>query len=91
MAQLYNAAINYPQQMEPSRVGNTSCAGVLWRVAPNLVLFLFAYTAIGTFLTTSVFGKKLMQLTYTILQREGDLRFNLVRTRENSGAYSSCL
>ena len=60
--------------------------GVLWKVAPNLVLFLFAYTAMGTFLTTSVFGKKLMQLTYIILQREGDLRFNLVRTRENAGA-----
>lgn len=27
-----------------------------------------------------------MQLTYTVLQKEGDLRFNLVRTRENSGA-----
>jgi hypothetical protein len=26
-----------------------------------------------------------MQLTYTVLKREGDLRFNLVRTRENSG------
>ena len=60
-------------------------AGVLWSVAPNLVLFLFAYTAIGTWLTTSVFGRQLMQLTYTVLQREGDLRFNLVRTRENSG------
>ena len=60
-------------------------AGVLWSVAPNLVLFLFAYTAIGTWLTASAFGKRLMQLSYTLLQKEGDLRFNLVRTRENSG------
>lgn len=48
-------------------------------------MFLFIYTAVGTWLTTSVFGKKLMQLTYTVLKKEGDLRFNLVRTRENSG------
>ena len=26
-----------------------------------------------------------MQLAYTVLKKEGDLRFNLVRTRENSG------
>ena len=60
-------------------------AGILWSVAPNLVLFLFLYTAIGTWLTTSFFGKRLMQLTFTVLKKEGDLRFNLVRTRENSG------
>lgn len=63
-----------------------TCAGVLWSVAPNLVLFLFAYTAIGTWITTSAFGRRLMHLTYTVLRQEGDLRFSLVRTRENSGA-----
>jgi len=31
--------------------------GVLWTVAPTLVFFLFAYTAVGTWLTTSVFGR----------------------------------
>ncbi len=36
-------------------------------------------------MTTSVFGKRLMQLQYLLLQKEGDLRFDLVRTRENSG------
>ena len=54
-------------------------------VAPNLVFFLLAYSAIGTWLTTSVFGKRLMQLTYVVLKREGDLRFTFLRTRENSG------
>lgn len=62
-----------------------SYAGVLWTVAPSLVLFLLLYTGIGTWLTTSVFGKRLMQLQYIVLQKEGDLRFDLVRTRENSG------
>jgi ABC-type uncharacterized transport system fused permease/ATPase subunit len=55
-------------------------------VAPSLVFFLFIYAFIGTWLTTAVFGKRLMQLQYIQLQKEGDLRFDLVRTRENSGA-----
>lgn len=32
-----------------------------------------------------------MQLTFTVLKKEGDLRFNLVRTRENSGIISKSL
>ncbi|EIE26584.1 ATP-binding cassette transporter [Coccomyxa subellipsoidea C-169] len=59
-------------------------SGVLWTVAPSLVFFLFIYAVVGTWLTTSVFGKRLMQLQYLVLQKEGDLRFDLVRTRENS-------
>ena len=55
-------------------------------MAPSLVFFLLIYATIGTWLTTAVFGKRLMQLQFTQLQREGDLRFDLVRARENSGA-----
>ena len=62
-------------------------AGVLWTVAPSLVLFLLVYAAVGTVLTTTVFGKRLMQLQFLQLQKEGDLRFDLVRTRENSGEH----
>ena len=73
------------------------CAGVLWSVAPSLVLFLLAYSAAATVLTVSAFAKRLMWLQYRILRCEGDLRFDLVRTRENSGApvqqsaWSCCL
>ncbi|CAK0734001.1 hypothetical protein CVIRNUC_000368 [Coccomyxa viridis] len=59
-------------------------SGVLWTVAPSLVFFLLVYAAIGTWLTTAVFGKRLMQLQFLQLQKEGDLRFDLVRARENS-------
>ena len=55
-------------------------------MAPSLVFFLFIYAFIGTWLTTAVFGKRLMQLQFSQLQKEGDLRFDLVRARENSGA-----
>ena len=62
------------------------CVGVLWTISPRLVLFLFLYTIVGTWLTTSAFGKRLMQLEFRVLQKAGDLRFSLLRTRENSGA-----
>lgn len=70
------------------RTSDVACgyAGVLWSVAPSLVLFLLAYSAAATVITVSAFAKRLMWLQYRILRCEGDLRFDLVRTRENSGA-----
>ncbi|KAK9809945.1 hypothetical protein WJX72_002230 [[Myrmecia] bisecta] len=59
-------------------------AGVLYTVAPKLVLFLMAYSVFGTWFTASAFGKRLMRLSYRQLQNEGNLRFDLVRTRENA-------
>lgn len=64
------------------------CAGLLWSVTPKLVWFLFLYAGIGTYVTTSAFGKRLMQLHFATVQREGDLRFGMVRTRENAGMSS---
>lgn len=60
-------------------------AGLLWSVTPKLVWFLFLYAGVGTYMTTSAFGKRLMQLHFATVQREGDLRFSMVRTRENAG------
>ncbi|KAA6422215.1 MAG: ABC transporter [Trebouxia sp. A1-2] len=59
-------------------------AGLLWTVTPKLVWFLFVYAGVGTYVTTSAFGKRLMQLHFATVQREGDLRFDMVRTRENA-------
>lgn len=67
-----------------------ACAGVLWGIAPKLVIFLVVYTLVGTWLTTSAFGKRLMQLDFRLLQQAGDLRFGLVRTREHAGDCLSC-
>lgn len=61
-------------------------AGVLWTISPRMVGYLFLYSIVGTWLTTSAFGKRLMQLEFRVLQLAGDLRFSLLRTRENSGA-----
>ncbi|GAB4815129.1 hypothetical protein N2152v2_002175 [Parachlorella kessleri] len=60
-------------------------AGLLWRIAPHLLFFLLGYALLGTLVTTAGFGRRLMHLTYSVLQREADLRFALVRVRENAG------
>ena len=65
------------------------CTGLLWTVTPKLVWFLFLYAGVGTWITTSAFGKRLMQLHFTTVQREGDLRFDMVRTRENAGEHTA--
>jgi hypothetical protein len=67
----------------------TPAAGVLWSVAPRLVFFLLGYAIFGTWLTAAGFGRRLMRLHYAILKREGDLRFDLVRVRENAGKQAS--
>lgn len=43
---------------------------------------MFIYAIFGTFVTTAMFGRILMNLYYSILACEADLRFSLVRVRE---------
>ncbi|CAG9462781.1 unnamed protein product [Pedinophyceae sp. YPF-701] len=59
-------------------------AGVLWSISPKLVVFLVTYAVAGTAVTSFGFGRQLMRLHFRMLQAEGDLRFGLVRTRENA-------
>jgi hypothetical protein len=54
-------------------------AGLLWSLAPRLAFFLIFYAMGGTWITAAGFGQRLMALTYSVLQREADLRFSLVR------------
>jgi hypothetical protein len=56
-------------------------AGLLWSLAPQLAIFLLVYSLGGTFITAAGFGRRLMRLTYSVLQREADLRFALVSLR----------
>lgn len=59
-------------------------SGVLWGISRSLVLFLVLYALIGTLVTTVVFGKPLVRLNFEKLKKEADLRFSLVRVRENA-------
>jgi putative ATP-binding cassette transporter len=58
--------------------------GVLWTISTNLVMVLILYAAVGTLATALLFGRKLVGINYTQLRREADLRFSLVRVRENA-------
>eukprot|EP00879_Flechtneria_rotunda_P019295 GHRR01020264.1.p1 GENE.GHRR01020264.1~~GHRR01020264.1.p1 ORF type:complete len:497 (+),score=171.65 GHRR01020264.1:437-1927(+) len=61
-------------------------AGVLWSISPRLVVFLISYALMGTFGTAAIFGRPLTRLQQLILRLEADLRFGLVRLRENAEA-----
>ncbi|GJP42151.1 hypothetical protein CLOM_g1748 [Closterium sp. NIES-68] len=58
-------------------------AYVLWDISPPLVWFLVAYAVSGTFVVVSVFGKRLTWLQFQGFQREADLRYSLVRVKDN--------
>jgi putative ATP-binding cassette transporter len=58
--------------------------GVLWSISTTLVTVLIVYAAVGTLATALLFGRKLVGINYTQLRREADLRFSLVRVRENA-------
>jgi vitamin B12/bleomycin/antimicrobial peptide transport system ATP-binding/permease protein len=61
-------------------------SGVLWGISRPLVFFLVGYALLGTLVTTFVFGKPLVRLNFEQLRKEADLRFSLVRVRENAEA-----
>ncbi len=61
-------------------------SGVLWSISQPLVWFLVLYAVVGTVITTVVFGKPLVRLNFWQLKKEADLRFSLVRIRENAEA-----
>jgi putative ATP-binding cassette transporter len=61
-------------------------SSVLWGISRPLVLFLVLYALVGTLVTTVVFGKPLVRLNFEQLKKEANLRFSLVRIRENAEA-----
>jgi putative ATP-binding cassette transporter len=61
-------------------------SSVLWGISKPLVFFLVLYALIGTVVTTVVFGKPLVRLNFEQLKKEANLRFSLVRVRENAEA-----
>jgi len=62
----------------------TAFSKVLWSISHELVYFLVLYATLGTLTTLWVFGKPLTLLNFRQLRREADLRFGLIRVRENA-------
>jgi putative ATP-binding cassette transporter len=59
---------------------------MLWHISHEMVFFLVAYAALGTIVTTRVFGRPLVAFNARQLRREADFRFALVRVREHAEA-----
>ncbi|MFG6465073.1 ABC transporter ATP-binding protein/permease [Roseateles sp. BYS87W] len=59
-------------------------SAVLWGLSHTLVGFLVAYAVAGTVLSLGLFGRPLIRLNHWQLKREADLRFRLMRVRENA-------
>jgi len=62
----------------------TAFSRVLWSISHELVYFLVLYATVGTLTTLWVFGKPMTLLNFRQLRREADLRFSLIRVRENA-------
>ncbi|HXC50942.1 MAG TPA: ABC transporter ATP-binding protein/permease [Candidatus Limnocylindrales bacterium] len=57
--------------------------GVLWGISGLLVAVLFGYAIAGTILSVLI-GKRLVRLSFQQYQKEADLRYGLVRVRDNA-------
>lgn len=58
-------------------------SGVLWSITPWLFLGAFGYAGLGSLLTIGL-GRRLVGLNVLRLKQEADLRFELIRIRENA-------
>jgi putative ATP-binding cassette transporter len=67
-----------------SLLGIIAFSSVLWQISTSLVLFLVLYALLGTLVTVGIFGKALVRLNFEQLKKEANLRFSLVRIRENA-------
>ncbi|GAB0493730.1 hypothetical protein MMPV_005015 [Pyropia vietnamensis] len=66
-----------------SVVDLASFSTILWSIYPQLFGVLIVYSAAGTLASVAI-GKRLVNLNFVALSREADLRYSLVRLRENA-------
>lgn len=66
-----------------STIDLASFSAILFSIYPLLFAILVGYAATGTILTAIV-GKQLISLNYQQLVKEADLRYGLIRMRENA-------
>jgi putative ATP-binding cassette transporter len=62
--------------------------GVLWSITPVLVIAALVYAAVGS-ATTILLGRPLVRLTNLQLQKEADLRYHLIQSRETAEAIAT--
>jgi len=60
-----------------------SFSAVLYTTSPRLMVILLVYAAVGN-VVVGFIGKRLVGINYEQLRREADLRYSLIRVRENA-------
>jgi putative ATP-binding cassette transporter len=79
-------SLTFLLRLVESVLSTIAFSSVLWGISRPLVFFLVLYALIGTLVTSAVFGKPLVRLNFEQLKKEANLRFSLVRIRENAEA-----
>ncbi|MBW4547309.1 MAG: ABC transporter ATP-binding protein/permease [Symplocastrum torsivum CPER-KK1] len=79
-------SLTFLLRLVESVLSTIAFSSVLWGISKPLVFFLVLYALIGTLVTSVVFGKPLVRLNFEQLKKEANLRFSLVRIRENAEA-----
>jgi putative ATP-binding cassette transporter len=79
-------SLTFLLRLVESVLSTIAFSSVLWGISKPLVFFLVLYALIGTVVTSAVFGKPLVRLNFEQLKKEANLRFSLVRIRENAEA-----
>ena len=79
-------SLTFLLRLVESVLSTIAFSSVLWGISKPLVFFLVLYALIGTVVTSAVFGKSLVRLNFEQLKKEANLRFSLVRIRENAEA-----
>ena len=76
-------SVPFTYQIATSVMDLFSFSTVLWSTSSRLMITLLFYAATGTILAFLI-GRRLVGINYEQLRREADLRYSLIRVRENA-------
>jgi ABC-type uncharacterized transport system fused permease/ATPase subunit len=80
---LHQVSLDFFISIMTSVIDLVSFSGILYSIYPELFYLIFAYATFGS-LTTISLGKTLVGQNAQVLLREANLRYSLVRLRENA-------
>ena len=85
----FSLFLHAPDTVALCSASTVSFIGILYGIAPELVIVLLFYATIGTYGSIRLFGKTLASLAYDTSRKEGNLRYGLVRIQEHTESIAS--
>jgi vitamin B12/bleomycin/antimicrobial peptide transport system ATP-binding/permease protein len=83
IATFTDSSLHFAILLISNAMGSCSFSVVLWSIYPPLFFAVLVYAASGTVITT-LLGRVLIPLNYAKLRSEADLRYSMVRLRDNA-------